>query len=126
MYIYRLFSLLNTCPFCSLNNTGFHVGTPWGVTTCSGFDHPPPSPPSPSGVDAPELLHGDGVWQVSYNNNDKNDNNDYNKHAHSGQLNSFTHLRALLVLHDHAMVGLLGLLRLLGLFGLFIALFKPR
>jgi hypothetical protein len=33
------------------------------------------------------------------NNNDDNNNNN-NKHAYAGQLNSFTHQRALLVLHD--------------------------
>jgi hypothetical protein len=34
-----------------------------------------------------------------------NDNNDNTKHASADQLNSFTHLRALLVLHDHGILG---------------------
>jgi hypothetical protein len=29
-------------------------------------------------------------------------NNNDNKHAYADQLNSFTHIRALLVLHDHS------------------------
>jgi hypothetical protein len=32
-------------------------------------------------------------------------NNNYYKHAYAGQLNSFTHLRALLVLHDRGIFG---------------------
>jgi hypothetical protein len=38
------------------------------------------------------------TWSRFYNNNNNNNNN--NKHAFAGQLNSITHLRALLVLHD--------------------------
>jgi hypothetical protein len=33
-------------------------------------------------------------------NENDNDNDNDNKHAHNGQLNSLTRLRALLVLHD--------------------------
>jgi thiamine phosphate synthase YjbQ (UPF0047 family) len=31
-------------------------------------------------------------------------NNNYYKHAYAGQLNSFTHLRPLLVIHDRGMI----------------------
>jgi hypothetical protein len=34
-----------------------------------------------------------------------NNNNDNNKHSHGGQLNSFTHLKALLVLYDREILG---------------------
>jgi hypothetical protein len=37
-------------------------------------------------------------WQLTLLNNNNN------KHAYAGQLNSFTHLRALLVLHDRSIV----------------------
>jgi hypothetical protein len=46
------------------------------------------------------------IWEPYwYSMTDNNNNNNNNHHAYAGQLNSFTHLRSLLVLHDRGILG---------------------
>jgi hypothetical protein len=45
------------------------------------------------------------IIKLINNSHNNNNNNNNNKHAYAGQLNSFTHTRALLVLHARGILG---------------------
>jgi hypothetical protein len=84
--------------------------SPSGAHEPSRTSPPPPSPPSSARdtlrrLDPEALRTLEAHLRVDHAGDNKNTDNS-EKYAYAGQLNSFTHIRALLVLNDRALLVL--------------------